>query len=64
MKERIEECKKQFYKEQEEVRKRGTQLLALFFVIPFAFTIVFQSIISIGNIINELQNKSNPEKIK
>ena len=30
MKERIEECKKQFNKRQEEIRKRGTQLLALF----------------------------------
>ena len=64
MKERIEECKKQFYKKQEEVRKKMTQLLALFIVIPLAFTIVIKSIISIGNIINELQNKSNPEKIK
>ena len=64
MKERIEECKKQFYKEQEEVRKKITQLLALFIVIPLAFTIVIKSIISIGNIINEFQNRSNPEKIK
>jgi len=64
MKERIEECKKQFYKEQEEVRKKITQLLALFIVIPLAFTIVIKSIISIGNIVNEFQNKSNPEKIK
>ena len=64
MKERIAECKKQFYKEQEEVRKKITQLLALFIVIPLAFTIVIKSIISIGNIVNEFQNKSNPEKIK
>ena len=64
MKERIEECKKQFYKEKKEERKFVFIGLSLLLGIPLAVALVFASITSIGNIINEFQNKSNPEKIK
>ena len=64
MKERIAECKKQFHKEKKEEKKLVFIALSLLLGIPLAVALVFSSIASIGNIINEFQNKSNPEKIK
>ena len=64
MKEKIEECKKQFHKEKKEEKKLVFIALSLLLGIPLAVALVFSSIASIGNIINEFQNKSNPEKIK
>ena len=64
MKEKIAECKKQFHKEKKEEKKLVFIALSLLLGIPLAVALVFSSIASIGNIINEFQNKSNPEKIK
>ena len=68
MKERIAECKKQFYeekeKEKEALKKLGKGLLVLFFVIPVGFTIVSSTIESIGNFINEYQKKSDTSWMK
>ena len=63
-KERIAEYKKQFHKEKKEEKKLVFIALSLLLGIPLAVALVFSSIASIGNIINEFQNKSNPEKIK
>ena len=64
MKARIEECKKQFHKEKKEERKLFFITISIVLGIPLAIAIVLTTIQSVGNIINEIQNKSNPEKIK
>ena len=60
MKEKIEECKKQFHKEKKEERKLFFTTFAIILGIPLSIAIVMTTIDSIGNILN----KSNPEKIK
>ena len=60
MKEKIEECKKQFHKEKKEERKLFFTTFAIILGIPLSIAIVMTTIDSIGNILD----KSNPEKIK
>ena len=60
MKEKIEECKKQFHKEKKEERKLFFTAVTIILGIPLSIAIVMTTIESVGNILNE----SNPEKIK
>ena len=60
MKEKIEECKKQFHKEKKEERKLFFTTFVIILGIPLSIAIVMTTIDSIGNILD----KSNPEKIK
>ena len=64
MKERIAECKKQFYEEKEEEKKLQIKAFKIIVGVILGMTIFGYGVTFVGNIINEFQNKSNPEKIK
>ena len=63
MKERIAECKKQFYEEKEEEKKLQIKAFKIILGVILGMTIFGYGVTFVGNIINEFQNKSNPEKI-